>query len=105
MGPENEETVGRRLVRMLEDINALIPKAQSEDLEKLKKTRKELLDRIGTLVESNLNRASQEYQEAADGLGAASAAIRRAIAGMESVAKAVAAIAKAVELIAKLAPA
>lgn len=105
MGPENEETVGRRLVRMLDEINALIPKAQSGDLENLKETRKRLLDQIGTLVESNLNRASQEYREAADGLGAASAAIRRAIAGMESVAKAVAAIAKAVELIAKLAPA
>ena len=105
MGPENEETVGRRLLRMLEEINTLIPKAQSGDLENLRKVRKELLERIDTLVEGNLDRASREYQEAADGLSAASAAIRRAIAGMETVAKAVAAAAKALELVAKLAPA
>ena len=105
MPPQKDEKLGRGLLRMLEEINALIPKAQAEDLENLKKTRAELLDRIGTLVDANLDSASREYREATNGLNGASAAIQRAIAGIESVAKAVAAIAKVLELIAKLTPA
>lgn len=90
MAVDNGTTLGRELLNALEAVNGLIPKDVSpQDLNNFRTTRARLIEQIGTLVDTNLNRASQEYRAATSGLQVASASIRSAISGMESVAKAV----------------
>jgi hypothetical protein len=103
MAVDNVTTLGRELMNALEAVNSLIPKATSpQDLNNLRTTRARLIEQIGTLVDTNLNRASQEYRVATSGLQGASASIRSAISGMESVAKAVETLAKTLDLVARL---
>jgi hypothetical protein len=98
--------LGRELLTALETLNGLIPKARSaHDRNNLRKTRARLLEQLGGLVDTNLDRASQEYRAATSGLQAASASIDSAIRGMQSVAKAVETLAKALDLVAQLIPA
>ena len=106
MEPDDNTTLGRRLMSNLEAVNTLLLKTASPtDLANLKQTRAKLLEQISTLVDTNLDRATQEYQAATRGLQAAAASIQHAISGMESVAKAVETLAKALDLVAKLIPA
>lgn len=103
MALDNGTTLGRELLNALEAVTGLIPKATSiQDLNNLRTTRARLIEQIGTLVDTNLNRASQEYRAATSGLLEASASIRSAISGMESVAKAVETLAKTLDLVARL---
>ena len=71
-----EATLGRALLRTLEDLNALILKASDADVPRLRDQRRALIGRIEDLVEANLDRGSQEYAKATEGLQAASATIR-----------------------------
>jgi hypothetical protein len=103
MAVDNGTTLGRELLNALEAVNGLIPKAASpQDLNNLPTTRARLIEQIGTLVDTNLNRPSQEYRAATSGLQVASASIRSAISGMESVAKAVETLAKTLDLVTRL---
>jgi len=103
MPPNQDKTLGRRLLATLEDVNALIPKVKSPaQLTNLRESRKKLLQQIGTLVDTNLDSAAVEYREATRGLQDASTSIRNALKEMESVAKAIELLAKAVDLVAKL---
>jgi hypothetical protein len=103
MAVDNGTTLGRELLNALEAVNGLIPKATSpQELNNLRATRAKLIEQIGTLVDTNLNRASQDYRAATSGLHGASASIRSAISGMESIAKAVETLAKTLDLVARL---
>ena len=104
MAVENGTPLGRELLSALEAVNGLIPKAAAspQDLNNLRATRARLIEQIGTLVDTNLNRASQEYRAATSSLQGASASIHNAISGMESVAKAVETLAKTLDLVARL---
>jgi hypothetical protein len=103
MAVDNGTTLGRELLNALEAVNGLIPKATSpQELNNLRATRARLIEQIGTLVDTNLNRASQDYRAATSGLHGASASIRSAISGMESIAKAVETLAKTLDLVARL---
>jgi hypothetical protein len=103
MAVDNGTTLGRELLNALEAVNGLIPKATSpQELNNLRATRARLIEQIGTLVDTNLNRASQDYRAATSGLHGASASIRSAISGMESVAKAVETLAKTLDLVTRL---
>ena len=103
MALDNGTTLGRELLHALEAVNGLIPKAVSpQDLNNLRTTRAGLLEQIGTLVDTNLNRPSQEYRAATSGLQVASAPIRSAISGMESVVKAVETLTKTLDLVTRL---
>jgi hypothetical protein len=103
MAVENGTTLGRELLNALEAVNGLIPMAASpQNLNNLRTTRARLIEQIGTLVDTNLNCASQEYRAATSCLQGASASIHNAISGMESVAKAVETLAKTLDLVARL---
>ena len=103
MAVDNGTTLGRELLNALEAVNGLIPKAVSpQDLNNLRTIRARLSEQIGTLVDTNLNRASQEYRAATSGLQVASASIRSAISGMESVVKAVETLTKTLDLVTRL---
>jgi hypothetical protein len=99
----NDTTLGRELLNALEAVNGLILKpASPQDRENLSHTRARLIEQIGALVDTNLNRANQDYQRATSSLQAASGLIRRAISDMESVAQAVETLARALDLVTRL---
>jgi hypothetical protein len=100
-----EATLGRALLRTLEDLNALILKASDADVPRLRDQRRALIGRIEDLVEANLDRGSQEYAKATEGLQAASATIRDALAHLERVARAIETLGRALELVARVAAA
>ena len=97
-----EETLGRALLRTLQDLDALIPKAKDKDLPALRKKRKALLMKIEDLVETNLDKGSEEYAAATASLQDASAKIREAIANIAKVAKAIKILGQALETVARL---
>ena len=106
MAADDDATLGRELLNALQAVNDLILKpASPQDREQLSQTRARLIEQIGALVDTNLDRASQDYQRATKGLQAASGSIRSAIGGMQSVAQAVETLAKALDLVARLIPA
>jgi hypothetical protein len=100
-----EETLGRALLRTLQDLDALIPKAKVKDLPALRRKRKALLKRIEDLVEANLDKGSEEYAAATASLQDASATIREAIANIARVTKAIEVLGQALEIVARLAAA
>ena len=103
MAVDSGPTLGRELLNALEAVTSLIPKAVSpQDLNNLRAMRARLIEQIGTLIDTNLDRSSQEYRAATSGLQGASASIRSAISGMESVAKAVETLAKGLDLVSRL---
>jgi ElaB/YqjD/DUF883 family membrane-anchored ribosome-binding protein len=98
-----EEGLGRVLLRTLEELNTLIPKAKKQkDIEALKAKRRKLLKQIETLVETNLDKASQEYATATRGLQTATNRIRKAITDIQKVAEAIEALGEALDLVARL---
>jgi hypothetical protein len=106
MTPGDDTTLGRELLNALEAVNDLILKpAFPQDREHLSHARARLIEQIGALVATNLDRASQDYQRSTSGLRAASGSIRSAITGMQSVAQAVETLAKALDLVTRLIPA
>jgi ElaB/YqjD/DUF883 family membrane-anchored ribosome-binding protein len=100
-----EATLGRALLRTLQDLDALIPKVSDTQLAELREKRAALLQSIGDLVETNLDKASVEYAQATAALDDASNRIREASANIAKVAQAIAMLGKALELAAKLAAA
>ncbi|HEX9871814.1 MAG TPA: hypothetical protein VGC99_25105 [Candidatus Tectomicrobia bacterium] len=84
MAPANDTTLGRELLHALEAVNGLILRpASPQDREHLSQTRARLIEQIGALVDTNLDRANQDYQRATSGLQAASGSIRRAMSGAD----------------------
>jgi hypothetical protein len=100
-----QETLGRTLLRALDDLNALIPNATPEDLPALQDKRAALIAQIERLVDANLDQGTEEYKAATAALQAASDSIRAAIARLEKVADAIVKLGQALEIIAKLAAA
>ncbi len=99
------ETLGQKLMETFDCLGELIRTTHNQDrLNELKKLRKKLLTVIGSLVEANLRKASQEYKAAMEGLDNASQKIEEALKGMESVAETIKAIGEALDLVARLVP-
>lgn len=95
--------LGRQLLETLRDITSLMGATTNSDrLEQIAEQRATLLKQISDLVDKNLDQASKEYKAATVGLQQASAMIRTAIEGMESVANAITTVAKAIDLISKV---
>jgi hypothetical protein len=106
MAVANDMTLGRELLHALEAVNGLILKpASPQERQHLSQTRARLIEQIGALVDTNLDRASQDYQQATSGLQTASGSIRRAMNGMDSIAQAVETLAKVLDLVTRLIPA
>jgi len=106
MALANNTTLGRELLNALEAVNGLILKpASPQDRETLSQTRARLIEQIGALVDTHVDRASQDYQRATSGIQVASGSIRRAMNGMESIAQAVETLAKRLDLVIRLIPA
>ena len=72
MALANDTTLGRELLNAFEAVNGLILKpASPQEREHLSQTQARLIEQIGALVDTNLNRAYQDYQRATSGLQAA----------------------------------
>ena len=95
--------LGRQLLESLTDINMLIGSTTNPDrIEELLTQRNDLLGKISSLVDKNLDKATVEYKNATKNLKAASAKIQKAIKGLESIANAIKSITKALDSIGKV---
>jgi chromosome segregation ATPase len=98
-----QDTLGRTLLRSLDDVNTLIPAATDAELPALQAQRRQLIAEISRLVDANLDQATQDYAAATAALQAASDSIRRAAAKLEKVAAAIEKLGQALQLVAKVA--
>jgi hypothetical protein len=98
LGTNALETLGK-IVVLMDATN------DPQELDRLEALRVKLTKQIATLVEITVDAASKEYQDAQNGLTAASQAIDKAIAGLETIAKVINTVAQGVELVSKLAAA
>ncbi len=106
MPPTTSRPIGRQLLDTLSDVTALIADTNDPDqVAELARQRQELSQQISALVDKNLDAGTKAYKDATVSLVAASESIRKAINGMEAVAKAIAAVGQALDLVGKLAAA
>jgi len=104
MANKSDKKLGRQLLETLDSLTALIEVTHDpERLKELNQQSTKLSKQIGQLVEARLDSASAEYLEATRGLVAASAAIRQAMKGIDSVVNAIAAVSQAIDLVAEVA--
>jgi hypothetical protein len=102
----SDRPLGRQLLETLADVNALYSKADTlQQIDDIDRQRARLLQQIGTLVDRNLDSASQEYLDATRALAGASGEIRAALQRIERVADAITMLARALDTVAKLAAA
>lgn len=95
--------LGQQMLDTMEDVISLMEDTNDPTRKReLSRLRKRISQEAGALIEANLDAASREYREAAAGLKNASAVIKRAIRGLESVKKAIETTAGAVDLAARL---
>ena len=100
---QRSKSLGRQMLKTLDDLTDLM--AATTDPDRTKELMSQYLKlraELGELIDKNLDQASREYLAARKGLRDASAQIRLAIKGMESVAHAIGTVAKVVELVAKV---
>ena len=96
-------TLGSQMSSMLQSINTLILKAQTQSqINQLIAQRDTLLTQIGDLIDKNLNQTAQEYVSATKALQNASQQIQSAITNLSNTATAIQYIGSAISLIVRV---